>query len=291
VKHLVLIHGRSQEMKDAATLKKSWVDALRQGFSNAGVSTDLDESRIHFPYYGDSLINLIDKVVNPAPVVTKGLKGQIPEQMFKAAVFTEVIKNAVSEAEIAKERTSGEAEAAQVTEKGPLNWRWILAGLRVIDSLKGGSWAVETFTNDVYAYLTDDDVRNAIDKGVGAAFTEQPTVVVAHSLGTIVAYAILKSDGAQQWNIPTFITLGSPLAINAVSERIRPLIKPDCVGDWYNGRDPHDTVALFPLRPTRFPVQLTGAKDNLENTSPNHHGIESYLADRDVARWIYNAIR
>jgi hypothetical protein len=292
MKNLVLIHGRSQQMKDPAALKKSWVDALRQGLSNAGLPTALDELKIHFPYYGDTLINLIDKVDNPAPVVVKGLKGVMPEQMFKAAVFAEAVRaSGVTEAQIQAERPAGDAEAAQVTEKGPLNWGWVLAGLRAIDKLRGGSWALEKFTNDVYQYLTDDDIRKAIDDGVRQAFTNEQTVVIAHSLGTIVAYHLMKEEAAAEWNISTLITLGSPLAVGAVSERIRPLIKPSCVKDWFNGRDPHDMVALFPLAPPRFPVTLTGSKDNIANTSDNHHGIESYLADKDVAQWIFKAIQ
>lgn len=291
MKQLILIHGRSQQMKDGTLLKGSWVDSLKQGFVNAGLTMNLDESKVHFPYYGNTLINLIDKVQDPAPIVIKGLMGSTPEQMFKAALFTEAIKRTASAEEIQAERAAGDAEASQVKEKGPLNWGWVLAGLRVIDNLKGGSWALAKFTDDVYKYLTDDDIQAAINNGVKKAFTNEPTVVVAHSLGTIVAYALMKGDAATSWNIPTLITLGSPLAVGAVSERIRPLIRPDCVEDWYNGRDPHDTVALFPLRPEHFPDVLTGAKETIENTSSNHHGIESYLADRDVAKWIYNAIQ
>jgi hypothetical protein len=292
MKHLVLIHGRSQQMKDATTLKANWVDSLKQGLSNAGLPTTLDDTKIHFPYYGNALIDLIDKVPNPSPVILKGLQGSTPEQLFKFAVFTEVIENAVSDEELKTEEEYGNTEAARyIKKKGPLNWPWVLAGLRVIDTLKGGSGAVEAFTNDVYQYLTDDDIRDAINAQIQKFMTNEPTVVVSHSLGTIIAYALMKSAAGASWNISTLVTLGSPLAVSAVSERIRPLIKPDCVKNWYNGRDPEDTVALFPLRPTRFPVELTGAKDTINNTTNNHHGIESYLADPDVVRWIHDAIQ
>lgn len=292
MKHLVLIHGRSQEMKDAGKLKKNWVEGLKKGLDNAGVSLPLDEEKIHFPYYGDTLIGLMNNVADPAAVIVKGSSNATtPEQDFTMGVLREMLgENGVADGMIEKELEQGDASRI-VRKKGPLNWPWILAGLRVLDRLNGGAWAVSTFTHDVYTYLTDEDIQEKINNGVTAAFGGEPTVVVAHSLGTIVAYMLLKSDQAKFWNVPALITLGSPLAVTAIAERVRPLERPACIGQWFNGRDEHDTVALFSLAAPRFPVEPITAKNNIQNSSENHHGIESYLADIDVARWIYDALR
>jgi hypothetical protein len=106
-----------------------------------------------------------------------------------------------------------------------------------------------------------------------------------------VGYSILSKKGkANGWKVPAFITLGSPLAIRAMNRLLPSVAKPPCVGVWYNGRDPKDTVALFPLAPDHSPDLGIVAKNTIENESPNHHGIEDYLGDADVARWIYTEV-
>ncbi|GAA2768520.1 hypothetical protein GCM10010103_75620 [Streptomyces paradoxus] len=52
MRRLVLIHGRSQQRKDAEDLKQEWVQAPHNGLAGAGVSATVPEERIRFPYYG-----------------------------------------------------------------------------------------------------------------------------------------------------------------------------------------------------------------------------------------------
>lgn len=90
-----------------------------------------------------------------------------------------------------------------------------------------------SFTSDVYAYLTRPGVRDAIDVGVRAAFDTEPTVVVSHSLGTVVAYNLLRRDGsASGWRVSTLITLGCPLSVGPLAQALKPIQFPECVGDW-----------------------------------------------------------
>jgi hypothetical protein len=63
----------------------------------------------------------------------------------------------------------------------------------------------------VKAYLTDDTIRRAATHRVEDAITNDTRVVVAHSLGTVVAYEALCAH--PEWPVHTFVTLGSPLGI------------------------------------------------------------------------------
>ncbi len=49
---LVFVHGRSQEHKDAAALKGTWIAALREGLAKSGLDLPIPETNIRFPYYG-----------------------------------------------------------------------------------------------------------------------------------------------------------------------------------------------------------------------------------------------
>ena len=188
-----------------------------------------------------------------------------------------------------------EVAGAAVVERGPLKWEWVQGILRGVDRfVPGGSGAsIAIATNDVYQYLRNPGVRDPIEMGVRGAFTPgRETVVVAHSLGTVVAYNLLRREGqAQGWNVPLFVTLGSPLGVTAIRNALRPIGHPACTAHWFNAMDERDVVALYPLDARRFgiapPVEN---KTDVRNGTANAHGIEGYLNDKDVARRIYEVL-
>jgi hypothetical protein len=288
MRELILIHGRSQQGKDAGELKETWIAALQEGIAGAGLQLDLDDAHVHLPFYGNTLIQLVNKSETVESIVIKGGKDSVgdAEAQLMAQVVGELLAaKGITMAQVAAEQSPDEIA---VKKKGPLNWGWVLTALRMLNSAGLGSLALELCTRDVYQYVYDPSIKRSINEGVSGAFTDQEAVVVSHSLGTVVAYSLLSELGSQKgWKIPGFITLGSPLAIHAVNQLLPSLSMPLCVGTWYNGRDPKDTVALFPLAPDHFPDLGITAKDSINNRSDNHHGIEEYLRDRDVASWIH----
>ncbi len=78
--------------------------------------------------------------------------------------------------------------------------------------------------------------------------TFRPRVLLAHSLGSVVAYEALCADG--NLTVELFVTLGSPLAMRGVVfERLRPTpcgcgIRPPGAGLWVNVADRGDPVAI-----------------------------------------------
>ena len=116
------------------------------------------------------------------------------------------------------------------------------------------------------------------------------TVVVSHSLGTVLAYNVLKAAGPGL-NVPLFVTLGSPLAVTVVKKAIRPVGHPQCAAHWYNAMDERDVVSLFPLDDQHFRIDpLIENKTDVDNPTENRHGISGYLGDQDVARRIHEAL-
>lgn len=287
---LVLVHGRDQQGKDKSELKRAWISALEVGLSNAGLPA-LPTTDIEFPFYGDALERLVDEIDAPLVVeaLAKGLGSDDEEAEFRGRLLQELAASAGVPAVDIEVNYKGEA-----TEKGPLNWAWVHAILRTLDNTPIGSDTVDRFTRDVYVYLTyKEEVQKVVNNIVADALTEQPCVVVAHSLGTIVTYRLLR-DPACRAKVKRFITLGSPLGVNAIRELIRPpaLANPDGLTEWFNAYDPRDVVALRPLDASTWDIQpLITNKGDVDNHTDNKHGIAGYLDDPIVAKWIYDAAK
>lgn len=289
-KRLVFVHGRAQQDKDPAALKKEWVDSFRDGLAVSSLDLPLADADIRFPYYGDTLRDMAEGRDHVADVIVKGVEQDELERAFMQAVLQQVLEKAgVSDAELVA------AAGAEVIEKGILNEEWLHGILKAIDRYvpfaSGASIALAT--HDVYQYLRNPAVTRRIDDGVKQAMLpDVPTVVVSHSLGTVVAYRLLKQQGeALGWKVPLFVTLGSPLAVEKIRSLLAPIGHPPCVGKWFNAMDERDVVALYPLDKRNFKIAPPiENKTDVRNFTENRHGIAGYLADAEVAKRIRAAL-
>jgi endonuclease G len=137
---------------------------------------------------------------------------------------------------------------------------------------------------DVHAYFFGGDkermqalVREAL-RGI-----DGPVVVLAHSLGTIIAYDVLRELAAHELDVPLFVTAGSPLGVTEVQDLIKnPLEVPAVVDRWLNVSDLRDLVALDHTVRSEFHPAQKCQDAIVSNASENHHGIEEYLRTRPV---------
>jgi len=291
-KQLVLIHGRSQEFKRAQELKGEWVDTLVKRLDQDNLKLPIPLEDVRFPYYGQTLFDLVDGVPDAAipDVIIQGGE-DTDERDFLAGVAAEMQE--VLEIDDAAVRA---AAGTTAIEQGMQDWKWVHAVLHLIDGrFKGASnFSVAAVTKDVYRYLRNPGLRDAIEEGVIKAFEPGvPTVVVGHSLGSVVAYNILKREGkARGWEVPLFITVGAPLGVTMIRQSLRPIGHPACVQHWFNARDPRDVVALYELDRDHFGVTpAIENKNDVDNWTPNRHSIAGYLSDPIVAHRIYEALR
>jgi hypothetical protein len=291
MRELVLVHGRAQEHKDAAALKQEWLDTLDE--------LPISRDRVRFPYYGNTLFDLVAGVSpeDAEKVVVKGPAGEIDPgmQAFVAAVLAEVIaEKGITDAQVLAAAAAQGVDTTAI-EKGPLNWGWVRSILKAIDTYvpHGSGTSIATFTRDVYLYITNDGLRHVINEGVRAAFTpDVESVVVGHSLGTVVSYRLLRDEGKSRgWRVPLYVTVGSPLGVTAIKDSLKPRKHPECVTHWFNAMDPDDVVALYPLDDDHFRVDpAIENKTDVENQTDNQHGIRGYLNDKEVARRIHDVL-
>ncbi len=235
------------------------------------------------PFYGDRLDELLKQLADtpPGEFLARGVADHDQEFLQFEADTLEEIR---SREHIRDDRISLEMNDPEVGERGALNWRWSRGIIKALDRIPGlDGRMIGSFTEDVWSYLTRRAIRTEIN-----GFLERElqrggrTIVIAHSLGSVVAYDVLRDQG--NLDIPLFLTVGSPLGIEAVRRRVGPLKHPSSVRRWFNARDERDVVALYPLAGGHFPINPTPIDHSaVWNRSDNSHGIVGYLNDSLVA--------
>ncbi len=289
-KRLVFVHGRSQQGRDGAALMKSeWIAALREGARKLGRALPID-LEIVLPYYGDRLDRFIteEKIPLASDIHNRVEPGDREFLIFQAKIAEELrVKARITDDQVNAEYGSNRMP------RGPLNRWWVQATLRALEKYGAGMTrnTIETFTRDVFLYATRPGIRDEIHRIVSTELTEAPTIIVGHSLGSIVAYNILCTD-RRALRVPLFVTLGSPLGIPAVRTNLLPLRFPSPpLGAWYNAFDTRDCLALYPLDQDNFPV--APAIENysgVRNPTNDRHGIVGYLDDPNIAKKILDAL-
>jgi hypothetical protein len=212
-----------------------------------------------------------------------------PEE-FMASVLADV---GIQDGSAALESTDGAGKTAllnwlrtmtyeaEALEAGETN-----RGLEVLPLPRSGRTAVfrlliKRAFKDAYAYFfggLGEEIRQVMREAL--VDVTSPVVVVGHSLGSVIAYDVLREHEA---SVPLLLTIGSPLGVTEIQDRLaKPLEVPAEVAAWRNACDARDVIALDKtVRPEFAPSELT--EDVLVvNDSPNHHGALEYLHCRAV---------
>jgi hypothetical protein len=140
-------------------------------------------------------------------------------------------------------------------------------------------------------YFSDDAVRRDARARLAARITPETRVVVAHSLGSVVAYETLCDESLHDgWDIRMLITLGSPLGMRAlVLDRLVPApragqaVWPKCVRAWTNISDATDIVSV--VRELR-PRYGEGVTDTTVHNGSHMHDATRYLTAVETGRAI-----
>ncbi|MFJ3794011.1 hypothetical protein [Kitasatospora sp. NPDC090091] len=134
--------------------------------------------------------------------------------------------------------------------------------------------------HEVEAYTTWPERRQLVRERVaGVILREQPRVVVAHSLGSVVTYETLHAH--PELEIEMLLTVGSPLRVPSLARRLEPSLRggrgarPVGVKRWVNIADVGDIVAVPPKLSVAFPVDQDETTDN----GLGFHGLGGYLAN------------
>lgn len=154
-------------------------------------------------------------------------------------------------------------------------------------------------SKDVVPYLYDgwaERMRKPLKDRLRELGKDRPLVVLAHSLGTILAYDVITDTAFKDWNLRVFVTAGSPLGIKNVVEKVRdrqgPGPLPAKATAWRNFYDGRDKVGWYgeTLAGKYLPKPPLTQKLNVLNEAPNHHDLTGYLVDPDLRKALRAAV-
>jgi pimeloyl-ACP methyl ester carboxylesterase len=292
---LVLAHGIGG-VRDVRQERRSWVTALA---TSGARPTDVvfvgysglfraEEARgLVDEYDVDLVLALVQELVDE---LTDGLAEE-PFDPLSARVLADVW------AQLAGVEEQGPGEVVR-TIGNVLTTLLQLPGLR-----QAGQWAsgraLLGHLAQVARYLrrAERDGDGSLDVRIRAqmlaALAGGPSVVVAHSLGTIVAFEALHEHTG---DVPLLVTLGSPLAMSTVWHRLqpRPPATPECVGRWLNFWDRDDIVVARSQLANRILSNSRGvgpSTSQVRSTGLWTHTATKYLVRPEVAAPVLEALR
>jgi pimeloyl-ACP methyl ester carboxylesterase len=260
---VVCVHGVGSQQSGEQQLLRSWRPALRDGLNRAGAAGTLADDDIAMAFYGDLFLPLSGDL--SAGDVRPGYEAELLMAWWLHAGAVEEQVAAPDTRDVVLTETPVVVQKALLA----LAWSRFFAGLAehlLVADLK-----------QVRRYLSDDGddgLRAAARGRVAAAIGPDTRAVVAHSLGSVVAYEALCALPGH--GVRALVTLGSPLGIpNLIFDQLDP--KPvrgkgrwpggDALA-WTNLADDQDVVALVKNLRSRFGDRV--ANHIVENGSKAH---------------------
>lgn len=263
---ILFVHGRGQAARDSSVARASWLRALREGSRVASGDPLLADADVRNVWYADVLDPRSDEGCEPA---APGQRGRVSE--------------------------AGISEGLGAFGRGLLGALLDLAPDTTASPL-------QALAGDIM-YLSDGGKRCAAERRVlravdRAAAEGRRVIVVAHSMGGLVAYRALhapttdatgRANGAGPSRIDMFVTLGTPLTVPLVREITLgsgAITRPARVVSWVNVRDPDDPFASSIVSEG---AAVTEVSLSASGDAERAHDALRYLRDGRTARAILTA--
>lgn len=311
---LVFIHGIGPA-RDVEKTRTEWIEALARGAGRAGHRqlashlADSSEFEVVFAYYGDLF-------TDPGAQGGGGEPEDDEGSAFLHAYLLEVVEERLAELDPADPeaeqwRRAREELLGEGVAQGPGSvGRQVLNVAGAVMSFgplsRPGQWAGRKLLvrdlSQVGRYLRRREpgadgrtLDERIRARIHAAIDDRPAVVIAHSLGSVVAVESLHDAGPAA-SVPLLVTVGSPLAMRTVvwpHVRPRPPRTPDRVARWLNFWDRDDVIAARPRLEDFFGGNATGVRpmtDRVDSDGLWTHTATKYLEQPAIAGPVAEAL-
>ncbi len=165
---------------------------------------------------------------------------------------------------------------------------------------------------DIYLFGRDQTKREKIRerlKKVLDKYKNDDIMLIAHSMGSVIAYDVLLSEG-KKYKINTLVTLGSPMGIPYIIKKLAEaydyslsesskLPTPDSIEkSWYNMYDSTDIIALQQKLSENYsaneygvaPIDVEVVNDYVNRGQRNSHKVFGYLRAKETTNIIIQFI-
>jgi pimeloyl-ACP methyl ester carboxylesterase len=292
---VVLVHGVGQQYEGPQLLALRLGAALRDGVGLAsGMALGADD--VACAFYGDVFIEPGSRSQSQPPWdehdVQGGLEADLLDAWWQQAADLDdqvprpdeegtrgVTGYAASRALLSKRVRAALDALSRADFFRPVSERMLIGELK-----------------QVRRYLDEPPVWQAARAAVGAKVEADTRVLVAHSLGSVVAYEALCEN--PDWPVTDLVTVGSPLGLPVIFQRLSPLPVegrgrwPGNVVRWTNVADPGDIVALVAhLAPRFLPGPAGDIEDRAITNGVRMHDLQRYLTAPKTATAIATGLR
>jgi pimeloyl-ACP methyl ester carboxylesterase len=297
---IVLVHGIAQQQRSADDLEHEWLPSLAGGVRTA-----------EHPDLADQLWP-IEPTDRWARMAFYGNLFLTPDQQGHTSnltnaqrdladdIATEWLTNALDSTRTRDAGTARqELDALRHDPTDAQGIRGVTA--RALASLDRIPWfgnagfhlaGLNAIVGQAVRYLTEPAIREAAIATVHEHLGPDTRVVLAHSLGSVVAYEALH---AKPQPLPLLITLGSPLGLASVIRRLQqPPAYPAGLHRWINLADRNDIIAARPKLTTIFdnarpPAAIFESTYTVDNGAEPHRAT-FYLTKPTIGSAIADAL-
>jgi hypothetical protein len=277
---VVTVHGIGQQFLGPTSVCRTWIPALQDGVI-AARATPPDPRDISCAFYGD-MFRPGGKTVGIPSYTAADVRSDDERDLLRAWW----IQAARVECSVPGPDTPTKVRTPE----------WVQRALNALSHSRTFGRATEAMligaAKQVSQYFRDRACRERIRGRVAAEIAPDTEIVVAHSLGTVVAYEVL-ADLRRSDHI-AFVTLGSPLGVrNIVFDRLEPApqggmgVWPRSIHAWTNVADIYDVVALAKKLAGRFAGPI---RDVLVSNGPRAHDVLPYLTAKETGHAIAAAL-
>ncbi len=274
---IVCVHGIGQQVRGEDSILSEWIPSLRDGIRRAEGEPPAPDC-IGMSFYGDLFRKKGAKSLGIPPYD----ENDVTEEWEKRLLEAWWVGGARMDTSVPGPEDQTKLRTPHVVQRA-LN---ALSHSRFFAKI-----ALNAFVADlkqVYAYLHDDQIRREAQSRIEKKVTDETRVLVAHSLGTVVAYEALCAH--PEWPVRTFVSLGSPLGIsNLIFELLCPApeygigVWPKAISRWSNIADGGDIVALVKELRTKFGDRV---QDYLVHNDAHAHDVRPYLTAKETGHAI-----
>ncbi|GGW49771.1 alpha/beta hydrolase [Streptomyces caelestis] len=277
---VVVVHGIGHEWSGSALMGRDVAPALRDGVRQ-GSGLRLDEEDVACAFYGDVFFEEGTRSLGVPPWdehdVEEGFEAELLTAWWAAAAGTDPAVTAPDERGTRAFPGAG----------------WLLSQRvrSALDALSGsrffGTYSDRMMVfalKQVRRYMNEPPVWQEARARVTEEIGPDTRVVVAHSLGSVVAYEALCEH--PEWPVTDFVTVGSPLGLSLIFNRLSPLPEegkgawPGGIRRWTNLTAPGDVVAVVHELAPRF----GGVADESLDNGLKPHSLLRYLTARKTGR-------